>query len=101
MDPASPPFPTASNFLFHCAGIHNSNFTSGATTPATRQNAGTFTDRLPAVGSAKGPAGTDAAEVIVTFGSASVLRFSQGCCAAARVMVAKAIAILEITRPFS
>src|SRR5579863_5821306 len=81
MVPARPPLPTIRNFLFHEAGIHSSNFTSGAMTPATRQNAGTVAGAAPPrpPGTANGPAGTDAALVIVTPGSFSVVSRSQGC----------------------
>ena len=83
MLPARPPFPNCSNFPFHpAAGIQTSNLilesVVGLISPCTRQKAGTSTDFIGAPGgSAKGPAATLSAEVMVVSGNCSCFNFSQ------------------------
>src|SRR5438874_8958811 len=87
--PAHPPFPTASNLPFQssAAGIHNSismwESADGVSTMAARQYAGSISGGAvgaPArpTGARNGPAGTDSAAVIVTLGSLSDFKLSQG-----------------------
>src|SRR6266545_6297005 len=102
MVPAHPPFPTASNFLFHPdSGIQISTLISesldGLSVAAMRQNAGRSRNAPPAAGPVAGaggmnaPASTTRASVMVVLGSAIDVRLSHDAAASsARLPIAVA-----------
>src|ERR1700683_4563194 len=81
MEPANPPFPALSSFHFQPeAGSHTSKriveCLAGRITPATRQNAGTFSMGRP-LGGLNFPAGIDCAILMVVSGSFALDREAQ------------------------